>query len=192
LCKRDPRLLSTAPRLDRFVAPSPRWPRCCGEQRLGQTQERTASHCRSERRGGASMQLDLTKFTGRPPYDSQLVAAYQPLVGWRSRLTLGRLNAAPVAIPAFPKAVQVSVGENHAVTVSLNTGNRSFRILDDGSVPGLDAIDWLARDPRNIEFDTPDYLDGILVRAIQEDARGHLPDHPTSDDAFWSPYWRTS
>src|SRR5262249_21177207 len=125
-------------------------------------------------------------------YDSQLVAAYQPLVGWRSRLTLGRLNAAPVAIPAFPKAVQVSVGENHAVTVSLNTGNRSFRILDDGSVPGLDAIDWLARDPRNIEFDTPDYLDGILVRAIQEDARGHLPDHPTSDDAFWSPYWRTS
>jgi hypothetical protein len=37
------------------------------------------------------MSIDLSKFTGGLPYDSQLYGIYQPLLGWRSQLQMGRL-----------------------------------------------------------------------------------------------------
>lgn len=135
------------------------------------------------------MQLDLSKFTGRPPYDSQLVAAYQPLIGWRSRLTLNRVNAAPMTLPAFPKAASVVVGGNNDVTVTLAAGKQTFSISANGAVANVEAVDLLKADPNGIEFDTPEYLDGIIVRALQTQARGSLVDHPPSEDAFWGPFW---
>src|SRR6202008_1720186 len=37
--------------------------------------------------------IDLSKFKGVLPYDSQLYGIYQPLLGWRSSLQVGRLDS---------------------------------------------------------------------------------------------------
>ena len=38
------------------------------------------------------MALDLSKFAGTLPYDSQLYGIYQPLLGWRSQIQQERLT----------------------------------------------------------------------------------------------------
>jgi hypothetical protein len=41
----------------------------------------------------AGMGIDLKQFTGVLPYDSQLYGIYQPLLGWRSKLQMQRLDS---------------------------------------------------------------------------------------------------
>src|SRR5882724_9972213 len=43
---------------------------------------------------GGFMKLDLNDFTETLPYASELFGVYQPLLGWRSRLTVQRVTRA--------------------------------------------------------------------------------------------------
>jgi hypothetical protein len=133
--------------------------------------------------------IDLSKFKGRLPYDSQLYGIYQPLIGWRSRLIQNRLNAIPVDLPPFPPLADIVVGGNKDLSVTLRGSHQNFRIMADGSVQGEHAADVFKDDPSLTTFDNPGYIDSLLVRLIQQDVKQNLPAHPPSDAAFWSTYW---
>ncbi len=134
------------------------------------------------------MILDLSKFSGRLPSDSQLFGVYQPLIGWRSRLTLNRLGSAPVTLPPFPRQVAVTLGGNLDMNIALNDG-QSFRVMVDGTLQEPRHIDLFKVDAKEVAFDNPAFIDSLTVRFVQEDARQYLADHPRDDTAFWKAYW---
>jgi hypothetical protein len=135
------------------------------------------------------MELDVSKFKGRMPYDSQLVAVYQPLIGWRSRLTLARAQSTPVTLPEFPKVASAALLGSTEVNVTLAPGNQSFKLAENGAIVEAGPLDLFKRDLAEMEFDTPDFLDGVIVRGLQQEARKELATHPPNDDAFWGPFW---
>jgi hypothetical protein len=119
----------------------------------------------------------------------QLYGTYQPLVGWRSRLTQNRLNAIPLDLPPFPPLADIAVGGNKDLTVTLRGSHQTFRVMVDGTIEGDRAADLFKNDPSLAVFDNPGYVDSLVVRLIQQDVKLNLPAHQPTDTAFWSNYW---
>lgn len=55
------------------------------------------------------MKIDFAKFDGVLPYASELYGVYQPLIGWRSRLTQERAGAR-LRLAAFPRELDLVSG----------------------------------------------------------------------------------
>lgn len=74
-----------------------------------------------------SMPLDITKFSQTLPYASELFGIYQPLVGWRSKRIINRINTGFQAY--LDPAVRAVIAKMHpAVDVVQLNDPREFRL----------------------------------------------------------------
>lgn len=140
------------------------------------------------------MERQLAKFEGRLPYASELYGVYQPLLGWRSRLTGQRIQLT-INAPAGAKQVTVT-GPGDALQVTFPDWN-GFVIDGAGNLKSITGADFTG-DLRLIpqpdpaaRFETPHYLDSLIVRSLQQDAAAKREGHPP-EDPFWNEFWRAA
>lgn len=135
------------------------------------------------------MERELVKFRGLLPYSSEMLGIYEPLIGWRSRLTDLRLQKSATALPDLPALVDISPGGS-GMLVQLGP-NFTAEINTDGLFAFLDRNepDLFAKDP-DIHLDRPEHLDGLILRQLQLEAASKLHSHPTDDYLFWASFWR--
>ncbi len=142
------------------------------------------------------MERDLSKFVGRLPYASELYGVHQPLLGWRSRLSQKRVSSA-LRLPPFPRQILISnkdqTGDGHPTYVFMPAQHpgEGISVNDKGEIQQVDAdaVDLFAVDAGLIRFQTPEHLDGLLVRSIQAEARPLLVGSPRKDIDFWAAFW---
>lgn len=141
------------------------------------------------------MERDLSKFVGRLPYASELYGVHQPLLGWRSRLG-GKRIAGVLRLPSFPRNLLVDDPGRRPFFMFTPTRDREKGVHVDGNgeifALHAEGIDVFATDPAFIRFDTPEHLDGLLVRSLQAEAKPMLADHPRDDAATWGPFWQSA
>ncbi len=142
------------------------------------------------------MERNLEKFAGQLPYASELYGVHHPLLGWRSRLTRKRVENA-LRLPAYPRAIFRSGASERPVfvfTPSQGDLENGVKVDGNGSIYEVsrNGVDLFAEESHFIQFETPDYLDGLLVRSLQEQARPLLRDHPVEEVDFWIGHWTTA
>ncbi|MED1287550.1 hypothetical protein [Bacillus mycoides] len=119
------------------------------------------------------MLIDFSKFKGTFPYSKEMYGIFQPLIGWKSRLTMNRINNQFPPISPIP-----SFNSKQKFTIDLEDVIRVH-----------DFIDLFKQNKEEIQFDTPDFLDSLIVRYLQLEIRKALPSHPPEDNLFWSSFW---
>lgn len=136
------------------------------------------------------MKVNFDNFRGTLPHASEIYGVFQPLLGWKSRLTANRLNGAEIRLPAFPPLVGISSDQNHMMSIVIGR-DRAATINASGVISPSQPGDLFASPPELIRFDTPEYVDGLIVRFLQREARPQLVDHGLDDSAFWSGFWES-
>jgi hypothetical protein len=134
------------------------------------------------------MDLDLEKFRGKPPYASEIYGVFQPLIGWKSRLIRNRLDLGAATLPSVPHVVAVQYRGNRELVVTV--ADEQVAVINaDGVFSNAGGADMFRPRPELITFQTPDYLDSLIVRFLQGEARAQLVDHAVDDTAFWRDFW---
>ncbi len=146
------------------------------------------------------MIANIEKFKGKLPYASEIYGIFQPLLGWKSRITQNRLTSSKLVLPEFPKVVQVNhpIPNPLAAAVTVDPASlivqigpkQSFVINRDGTIgDSTHNFDLFAENPDLVQFEIPYYLDSLIVRDIQGQVKTQLPNHAPDDKAFWVTFW---
>lgn len=140
------------------------------------------------------MERDLRAFAGRLPYASELYGVHQPLLGWKSRLSQRRIVQS-LQLPSFPRKLITlpMVGDGPFIEFRKDGDKpKGIGTIRDGRIYKIDddALDLFQDNPAILRFMTPKYLDGLIVRSLQADARDHLSAHGRDDREAWAAFWR--
>ncbi|WP_248928051.1 hypothetical protein [Paenibacillus hamazuiensis] len=129
------------------------------------------------------MRMNFAKFNGALPYASELYGVYQPLIGWKSRLTSDRGNVA-LQMPAFPHEIDL---------VPPQRDTREWGMLFDHFVPQIERAigrDPFEKNPDAVQFAPAAEIDSLVLRSIQTYLIKEILQYPDEKESFWSAHFQ--
>jgi hypothetical protein len=126
------------------------------------------------------MKIDFAKFNGSLPYASEIYGIYQPLIGWKSRLTQQRASM-PIQIPSYPREIDL-ISERHG-------GDPDFDDYAQQIIAAADR-DPFEKNPNAVRFTPATEIDSLILRSVQDDLVINRLQHLPEEKDFWHPFLR--